>query len=134
MLNVRFHPEFSYTFDMKIKTLPSQLFPSSLPWLLPILLVLLFVAVLIWLPWQAQRMEANERQEQLIADTLWVEQALQFQLTRHQESLANIAEDFASGNVSNEILSARLRLYATIWWQAILKFIPTHHPTISKMP
>ncbi|MBC3831746.1 PAS domain S-box protein [Undibacterium amnicola] len=98
---------------MKIKTLPSQLFPSSLPWLLPIVLVLLFVAVLIWLPWQAQRMETNERQEQLIADTLWVEQALQFQLNRHQESLANIAEDFASGKVSNDVLSARLRLYAT---------------------
>lgn len=98
---------------MKIKTLPSQLFPSSLPWLLPIVLVLLFVAVLIWLPWQAQRMETNERQEQLIADTLWVEQALQFQLNRHQESLANIAEDFASGKVNNDVLSARLRLYAT---------------------
>ena len=52
-------------------------------WLLPILLVLLFLTTLIWLPWQAQRMEANERQEQLIADTLWVEQAIQFQLDRN---------------------------------------------------
>jgi hypothetical protein len=43
-------------------------------WLVPVLLVLLFLLVLLWLPWQARQMESNERQEQLIADTLWVEQ------------------------------------------------------------
>ncbi|MEG2961758.1 MAG: hypothetical protein RR860_03650, partial [Janthinobacterium sp.] len=39
-----------------------------LRWMVPILLVLLFLAVLIWLPWQARQMESNDRQEQLIAD------------------------------------------------------------------
>ena len=38
-------------------------------WVVPMLLVLLFLAVLIWLPWQARQMESTERQEQLIADT-----------------------------------------------------------------
>ena len=50
-------------------------------WLLPVLLVLLFLAVLLWLPWQARQMESNERQEQLIADTLWVEQTMRFELS-----------------------------------------------------
>lgn len=127
---------------MKIKTLSSQRFPTTLPWMLPIVLVLLFVAVLIWLPWQAQRMETNERQEQLIADTLWVEQALQFQLNRHQESLSNIAEDFASGKVSVEVLKARLGLYATnnheigdlALWDARDNLVASNIETTTKSP
>lgn len=88
-------------------------FRTSLPWMLPIVLVLLFLAVLIWLPWQAQRMETNERQEQLIADTLWVEQALQFQLKRNEESLLNLAEDYVDHKITASTTSERLRLYAT---------------------
>lgn len=38
-------------------------------------------------------MEANERQEQLIADTLWVEQALLFQLKRNEENLISLAQE-----------------------------------------
>ena len=57
-------------------------------WLVPVLLVLLFLLVLLWLPWQARQMESNERQEQLIADTLWVEQTLRFELARSEEALA----------------------------------------------
>lgn len=60
-------------------------------WLIPIFLVLLFLAVLIWLPWQSRQMEANERQNQLIADTLWVEQSITFQLNRDDESVRLIA-------------------------------------------
>lgn len=88
-------------------------FRTSLPWVLPIVLVLLFLAVLIWLPWQAQRMETNERQEQLIADTLWVEQALQFQLKRNEESLLTLAEDYVDRKITATTTSERLRLYAT---------------------
>ena len=65
-------------------------------WILPILLVSLFLATLIWLPWQAQRMEANERQEQLIADTLWVEQAIQFQLNRNDEMLRQVGAEISA--------------------------------------
>jgi two-component system sensor histidine kinase DctS len=71
--------------------------PGPLRWLLPVLLVLLFLAVLVWLPWQARQMESNERQEQLIADTLWVEQAIRFELTRNEEALATLAADLGAG-------------------------------------
>ena len=66
-------------------------------WLLPVFLLLLFLFALLWLPWQAQRMEATERQEQLIADTLWVEQTVRFQLSRNEESLRLVASDMVSG-------------------------------------
>lgn len=125
---------FSYTFGMTLPenstntsdnagpAIKSQRFRSlhslrpkltSWPWLLPIVLILLFLAVLIWLPWQAQRMEANERQEQLIADTLWVEQALQFQFTRNQENLNLIGQEFLTKANNRQQLSERLRLFVT---------------------
>jgi two-component system sensor histidine kinase DctS len=66
-------------------------------WLVPVLLVLLFLAVLFWLPWQARQMETNERQEQLIADTLWVEQTVRFELSRNEEALATLRTDIAGG-------------------------------------
>lgn len=66
-------------------------------WLLPIFLLLLFLFALLWLPWQAQRMEATERQEQMIADTLWVEQTVRFQLGRNEENLRLVASDILAG-------------------------------------
>jgi two-component system sensor histidine kinase DctS len=77
-------------------------------WLVPVLLVLLFLAVLIWLPWQAREMESNERQEQLIADTLWVEQTLRFELARNEEVLTNLGADLVSKPVPASALHARL--------------------------
>ena len=73
---------------------------STLRWLLPIVLVLFFLAILIWLPWQARQMESNERQEQLIADTLWVEQTIRFQLGRDEESLAALAQEIGIGRLT----------------------------------
>ncbi|HEU4777132.1 MAG TPA: PAS domain-containing protein, partial [Telluria sp.] len=75
-------------------------------WLLPVLLISLFLAVLFWLPWQARQMESNERQEQLIADTLWVEQAVRFQLGRNEEALALLGADL--GGRDRAGLQARL--------------------------
>ncbi|MDB5906703.1 MAG: sensor histidine kinase [Massilia sp.] len=69
---------------------------GPLRFLLPALLVLLFLAVLLWLPWQAREMERNERQEQLIADTLWVEQAVRFELSRSEEALATFGNELAA--------------------------------------
>ena len=77
-------------------------------WLLPTFLILLFLTTLLWLPWQAQRMESNERQEQLIADTLWVEQAIRFQLGSDEESLRLIASEVASGYLTGPRLHERL--------------------------
>ena len=77
-------------------------------WLLPLLIVLLFLAVLFWLPWQARQMETNERQEQLIADTLWVEQTLRFELTRNEEALAAIGNDITGAGLAPAAALARL--------------------------
>ncbi|MET3138219.1 two-component system sensor histidine kinase DctS [Undibacterium sp. GrIS 1.2] len=77
---------------VKSKTWPNQ----KWRWLLPILLVSLFVTTLIWLPLQAQKMETNERQEQLIADTLWVEQAIQFQFLRNDDLLRQIGAEIGT--------------------------------------
>ncbi|MYM88012.1 PAS domain S-box protein [Rugamonas sp. FT82W] len=74
-------------------------YSSSLRWLLPIVLVLFFLAILIWLPWQARQMESNERQEQLIADTLWVEQTIRFQLGRDEESLRGLGAEISAGKL-----------------------------------
>ena len=78
-------------------------------WLIPILLVMLFLTTLIWLPWQAQRMEANDRQEQLIADTLWVEQAIHFQLDRNEEILRLMGKDIMQKEVSPAVATERFR-------------------------
>jgi two-component system sensor histidine kinase DctS len=79
-----------------------------LRWLLPVLLVLLFLAVLFWLPWQAREMEVNERQEQLIADTLWVEQTLRFELARDEEALASLGADMVNKPSEAATIQARL--------------------------
>ena len=80
-------------------------------WLLPVLPALLVVAVLlslVWLPWKAQKIEAAERQEQLIADTLWVEQAVRFQLTRDEDALRQLGAELASGRLAADELRTRL--------------------------
>jgi two-component system sensor histidine kinase DctS len=54
-------------------------------------------------------MESNERQEQLIADTLWVEQTLRFELARSEEALAALGADLAADTPpSPEALQARM--------------------------
>ncbi|HEY4542757.1 MAG TPA: PAS domain-containing sensor histidine kinase, partial [Noviherbaspirillum sp.] len=92
----------------------SSLFPlarrRAWQWLVPMLLVLLFLATLLWLPRQAQQMEANERQEQLIADTLWVEQTIRFQLERNEDNLRLMANEIAAGYLSGQRLRERMTL------------------------
>lgn len=77
-------------------------------WLVPMLLVLLFVSTLLWLPWQAQQMEATERQEQLIADTLWVEQTIRFQLERNEDSIRLIGNEISAGYLAGKRLQERM--------------------------
>ncbi|MES2262532.1 MAG: ATP-binding protein [Pseudomonadota bacterium] len=96
---------------MSIPLLPTvrPSFTNPVRWLLPVMLVLLFLAILIWLPWQARQMESSERQEQLIADTLWVEQTIRFQMGRHEESLRGLAAEIAAGRVAGPQLLERLQ-------------------------
>src|SRR5690606_23496147 len=66
-------------------------------WLLPLFISLLFVTTLIWLPLHEKQQETAERQEQLIADSLWVEQTIRFQLQRNEESLKLMGAEIAAG-------------------------------------
>lgn len=77
-------------------------------WLVPMLLVLLFLSAMLWLPWQAQQMEATERQEKLIADTLWVEQTIRFQLERDEDSIRLIGNEISAGDLSGKRLQERM--------------------------
>jgi two-component system sensor histidine kinase DctS len=81
--------------------------PGRLRWILPVTLVLLFLAILLWLPWQAREMESTERQEQLIADTLWVEQAVRFELERNADALDTVATETISARLPARDVAAR---------------------------
>lgn len=90
---------------------PSFGFPSrkqAWRWLLPLFLALLFLTTLIWLPLHEKQQETTERQEQLIADSLWVEQTIRFQLQRNEESLTLIGTEIASGYLSGPRLLDRM--------------------------
>ncbi|MBO9537253.1 PAS domain S-box protein [Herbaspirillum sp.] len=99
---------------------------TTMRWLIPILLVFLFLATLIWLPRQAQQMEASERLEQLIADSLWVEQAIRFQLSRDDESMRIISREIIQNHLRQDHFRSRLNallrnnreLYRVTWFGA----------------
>ena len=98
-------------------------------WLVPMLLLVLFVSTLLWLPWQAQQMEATERQEQLIADTLWVEQTIRFQLERNGDNMRLIGNEISADNLSGPRLRDRMavlirnnrELERIVWMNAVGK-------------
>ena len=105
-----FTNDLALTYGMKNSALHTRPFHLGGPWrwLLPLLLVSLLLAVLFWLPWQARQMESNERQEQLIADTLWVEQTVRFQLSRNEEAFKLLAAELAEGGLAPAVLQARM--------------------------
>lgn len=90
---------------------PSFGFPSrkqAWRWLAPLFLALLFLTTLIWLPLHEKQQEAAERQEQLIADSLWVEQTIRFQLQRNEESLGLMGSEIVSGYLVGKRLLDRM--------------------------
>lgn len=91
--------------------LSSFSFPSrkqAWRWLLPLFLALLFLTLLIWLPLHEKQQEASERQDQLIADSLWVEQTIRLQLQRNEESLDLIGTEISSGYLAGPRLLDRM--------------------------
>ncbi len=88
---------------------PATTAPSSQTWHwgVPVMLVLLSLAILTGLPWQAQRMEASDKQAQLIADTLWVEQTIRFQLDRNEETVGLVAADIIRGQLTPKQFTER---------------------------
>jgi two-component system sensor histidine kinase DctS len=90
---------------------PSFGFPSrkqAWRWLLPLFLALLFITTMIWLPLHEKQQETTERQEQLIADSLWVEQTIRFQLQRNEESLSLIGTEVLAGYLTGARLTDRM--------------------------
>ncbi len=93
---------------------------------LPALLALLIVISLAWLPWKAQRLESAERQEQLIADTLWVEQSVRLQLAQDEEWLRQVAAEIATGRLvpidlakrAAPLLASRREVVRLLWLDA----------------
>ncbi|HEX7387198.1 MAG TPA: ATP-binding protein [Castellaniella sp.] len=81
----------------------------------------LFVATVIWLPRQAQQLESAERQEQQIADTLWVEQTIRFQLGRNEDDIRSLANAIAANGLAGEKLQDRMR------------FLQRTHPEIRRI-
>lgn len=77
-------------------------------WLLPLFTALLFITTLIWLPLHEKQQETAERQEQLIADSLWVEQAIRFQFQRNEESLNLMGAEIAAGYLRGERRQERM--------------------------
>lgn len=92
----------AYTNEMTKPALTRKWRHQKWRWMVPILLVLMFLTILIWLPWQARRLETTERQEQLIADTLWVEQAIRFQINRNEEVLKRLGNDLLQQRLSSQ--------------------------------
>ena len=68
-------------------------------WVLPILLAILLLPILILLPWQTQKIEFQDRQEQLIADTLWVEQGIRSQLIKDEEYIHYLGDDIVKRKI-----------------------------------
>lgn len=90
------------------------------------MLVLFFLCILLWLPWQVRQMESYEHQKQQIADTLWVEQAIRFQLGRLNENARLMAGDIESGTMNSEKFLSRAgamlrnnrEIYRMVWLDA----------------
>jgi two-component system, LuxR family, sensor histidine kinase DctS len=90
------------------------------------LVALLILPVLILLPWQAQKIEFEDHQHQLIADTLWVEQGIRFHLIRNEENLLLLGDAIIAKSASTEKLKERLselvqdhsELHQLVWLDA----------------
>lgn len=68
-------------------------------WTTPRIAVLLFVLALGTLLWLLHRQEIEEQRATLINDMLWVEQNLNFQLTRNQEQLQQLGQGYFGGEL-----------------------------------
>jgi hypothetical protein len=80
-------------------------------WTAPRIAIGLFVLAVIALLWLLHRQELEEQRSGLIGDTLWVEQNLQFNLSRSQEHLQQLGQDYFTRDRPDENFSARIRSF-----------------------
>ncbi len=80
-------------------------------WTAPRIAIGLFVLAVISLLWLLHRQELEEQRASLISDTLWVEQNLQFSLSRSQEHLQQLGQDYFIGERPDGNYGARIRSF-----------------------
>ena len=78
-------------------------------WTAPRIAVGLFVLAVASLLWLLHRQELEEQHAGLISDTLWVEQDLRFQLSRSQEQLQQLGQDYFSGEIAGWRFEPRIK-------------------------
>jgi len=80
-------------------------------WTVPRIAVGLFVLAVISLLWLLHRQEVEEQRASLIGDSLWVEQNLHFNLSRSQEHLQQLGQDFFGAERGDGNFGARIRSF-----------------------
>ncbi len=75
----------------------------------PRIAVGLFVLAVVSLLWLLHRQELEEQRVGLISDMLWVEQILHFQLSRSQEQLQLLGQDYFNGDLADGRFEPRLK-------------------------
>ncbi len=80
-------------------------------WWLPGVIVVLLLGATSFLLTLSESQERAALQDQLITDSLWVRQSLQFQLEREAEALSLIAADVGAGQLGRAALEARLQVF-----------------------
>ena len=75
-----------------------------------LILVVLLAATLSLLSLSSSH-ESSQTQEQLITDTLWVKQAIQYQLDHNAETLQLLARDIAAESLAPPVVRARLAAF-----------------------
>src|SRR5438552_14599800 len=82
-----------------------------LRWWLPVLLAAVLAAATWSLFALSTTKERGEALGQLVSDTLWVRESLQFQLGREAEALELVAAGVAQGTLSPEVIQSRFSVY-----------------------
>ncbi|MFT4173269.1 MAG: PAS domain S-box protein [Rhodocyclaceae bacterium] len=81
-------------------------------WSMLLVVSLLLLSLLVSLLWLGYRSEMSDRASQVITDTLWAKQSIQFQLRRHAETLREFAQNIEHGQLDPAEL--RVKLHALI--------------------
>lgn len=82
-----------------------------LRWWLPVLIFTLLLAITLFLLSLSSTHESSQTQEQLITDSLWVRQAIQYQLERNAETLQLLAHDIDAQLLDKPVVLARLEAF-----------------------
>lgn len=96
---------------MKIQTNIPQWSGRKWRWTIGLFLLLMavFLVAMVWLPWQARRIEGNQIQARLIADTTLVEQSILFQLSRNEDQVRQAGWSITHQRLSREQAIERFR-------------------------